>query len=104
MRFRHGWSLAAKSGVLLGAYALFLRSPLFPAGVFRLDRSGRVLWTEPPGLPWLGSSLADVPPIAAMYAGTGDPVSAGLGADRLLAAPHVVVGFPIDGPEGEVAG
>src|SRR6185436_10272216 len=39
---------------------LFFRSPVFTAGVFLVDTSGTVLWTEPPGLPWLGRSLAEL--------------------------------------------
>ena len=40
---------------------LFFKSPVFTGGVFLLDRSGKALWTEPPGLPWLGTRLADDP-------------------------------------------
>lgn len=41
---------------------LFFQSPVFTGGVFLLDRAGKVLWTEPAGLPWLGQNLADYPP------------------------------------------
>src|SRR5262249_49925644 len=81
---------------------LFFRSPLFPGGVFLLDRVGKVLGTEPPGLPWLGSSLADEPAIAASYDAKRGPVSAGLDADRLLQSPHVVIAFPVADGDGDV--
>jgi signal transduction histidine kinase len=83
---------------------LFFKSPVFTGGVFLLDRSGTVLWTEPPGLPWLGRTLAAHPAIGELLGGAGTPVSPGLAADGLLTAPHVVIGVPIEGPEGEVAG
>src|SRR5215510_3739166 len=31
---------------------LFFKSPVFTGGVFLLNRTGKVLWTEPPGLGW----------------------------------------------------
>jgi signal transduction histidine kinase len=82
---------------------LFFKSPLFTGGVFLLDRAGTVLWTEPPGLPWLGRSFAADPRIAAMYRGGSAP-SPGIPADDLLASPHVLMGAPIKGPDGAVAG
>ena len=39
---------------------LFFKSPLFTGGVFLLGRGGKVLWTEPPGLPRLGETLIEV--------------------------------------------
>jgi signal transduction histidine kinase len=83
---------------------LFFKSPVFTGGVFLLDRTGKALWTEPPGLPWLGSRLADEPTVAAMFGATDAVVSAGLAGSRLLSSPHVVVGIPIAGPDGETAG
>jgi signal transduction histidine kinase len=83
---------------------LFFKSPVFTGGVFLLDRAGRVLWTEPPGLPWLGSTLADDPVIATMYDLARRPVSRGLPPGRLLGAPHVLVALPIVGPEGGAVG
>jgi signal transduction histidine kinase len=83
---------------------LFFKSPVFTGGVFLLDRAGKVLWTEPPGLPWLGMSLADDPTVAGMYRANHARVSRGLEPSRLLAAPHVLLGIPIEGPDGEVAG
>jgi signal transduction histidine kinase len=82
---------------------LFFKSPLFTGGMFLLDRGGTVLWTEPPGLPWLGRSLADDPRIAAIYRGVSAP-SPGIAANDLLASPHVLMGATIKGPDGEVAG
>src|SRR5512139_2575332 len=46
---------------------LFFKSPVFTGGVFLLDRAGKVLWTEPPGLPWLGQTLTELAPVAEMY-------------------------------------
>jgi signal transduction histidine kinase len=83
---------------------LFFKSPVFTGGVFLLDRASKVIWTEPPGLPSLGTSLADHPAIAAMQKETPAPVSVGLPSDELLAVPHVLIGFPITDQEGEVTG
>ncbi len=83
---------------------LFFQSPVFTGGVFLLDRAGKVLWTEPPGLPWLSQSLADYPPIAAMYQKGQSLISAGGGTDRLLNTPHVVIGVPIQNLDGEIDG
>jgi signal transduction histidine kinase len=83
---------------------LFFKSPLFTSGVFLLDRAGKVLWTEPPGLPWLGMQLTDEPRIAAMYRTPGTPVSPGLSNDLLRAEPHVLVTARIEDPDGVVTG
>jgi hypothetical protein len=83
---------------------LFFHSPVFTGGVFLLDRAGKVLWTEPAGLPWNGQNLADYPPIAEMYQQGQELISSGFGADRLLNSPHVVVGVPIKNPDGEIDG
>ncbi|MBI3301351.1 MAG: sensor histidine kinase [Deltaproteobacteria bacterium] len=83
---------------------LFFKSPVFTGGVFLLDRAGKVLWTEPPGLPWLGQTLADYPPIAEIYQQGRNLISSGFSTDRLLNTPHVVVGVPIRNPNGEIDG
>jgi len=83
---------------------LFFKSPVFTGGVFLLDRAGKVLWTEPPGLPWLGRTLADYPPIAELYQKRRSLISAGFSAEHLLSTPHVVVGMPIQNPDGEIDG
>jgi signal transduction histidine kinase len=83
---------------------LFFQSPVFTGGVFLLDRTGKVLWTEPPGLPWLGQTLADYPPIAAMYQKGQSLISTGYSSDRLLNTPHVVMGVPIQNLNGEIDG
>src|SRR2546427_4519285 len=74
---------------------LFFQSPVFTGGGFLLDRAGKVLWTEPAGLPWLRQNLARYPPLAQMYQKGQELISSGLGTDRLLNVPHVVVGVPI---------
>jgi signal transduction histidine kinase len=83
---------------------LFFKTAPFTGGVFLLDRAGKVLWTEPPGLPWLGMSLADDQWIATMYRVPGTAVSPGLAADRLGAGPHVLVTARIEDPDGAVTG
>ena len=75
---------------------LFFKSPVFTGGVFLLDRAGKVLWTEPPGLPWHGERLDDVAPVAEIYQTRRKVISGVLSADRLSAGPHVVVGVPIE--------
>jgi signal transduction histidine kinase len=83
---------------------LFFNSPVFTGGVFLLDRSGTVLWTEPPGLPWLGANLAGEPSIAALFRDPAPSVSPGLEGDRLLEKPHVIVASPIEGADGVPSG
>jgi signal transduction histidine kinase len=83
---------------------LFFKSPLFTGGVFLLDRTGTVLWTEPPDLPWRGRSLAAHPVVAALYRGGGEAVSRALAGDALIATPHVLIGYPIAGSDGVVDG
>ena len=84
-------------------YLLF-RSPVFTAGVFLVDTSGTVLWTEPPGLPWVGRSFGSFGPVEASQRGGVAVVSDGVGPDALLPGPHVLVTAPIASPEGEIAG
>lgn len=83
---------------------LFFKTRIFTGGVFLLDARGTVLWTEPPGLSWLGMSLADHPAVVAAQRGSEAPVSGALGPDGLLATPHVVVAFPVVDSQGEIAG
>ncbi len=83
---------------------LFFKSPVFSSGVFLLDRAGKVLWTEPPGLPWLGQTLGGLGPVAEIYRTGRDVVSGLLGGDRLSAQPHVVIGRPIQNDSGELQG
>jgi len=83
---------------------LFFKSPVFSGGVFLLDRTGKVLWTEPPGLPWLGQTLAEVAPVAEMYQTRRSLISGALDGDRLLPRPHVVIGAPIQNERGELQG
>lgn len=83
---------------------LFFKSPVFTGGLFLLDRAGKVLWTEPPGLPWLGGTLTEVAPVGEMYQTRRGVVSGALGDDALLAQPHVVVGVPIQNDGGELQG
>ena len=83
---------------------LFFRTPLFTGGVFLLDRTGTVLWTEPPGQPWLRQVLIDVPPIAAAYAERRREISGVLPSGRLSSHPHVVVAVPIQNEDGEPQG
>lgn len=83
---------------------LFFKSPVFSGGVFLLDRAGKVLWTEPPGLPWLQQTFTDLAPIAQLYQLRRSVISGVLGGDRLSAQPHVVIGVPIENDSGEVQG
>jgi signal transduction histidine kinase len=83
---------------------LFFGSSVFTGGVLLADRDGTVLWTEPPGRPWAGMSLADYEPIAETVRLRAPTVSPALPADVLVSGPHVVVTVPIAGPEGGVAG
>jgi hypothetical protein len=57
---------------------LFFKSPVFSGGAFLLDRGGTVLWAEPPGLPWVGRSLADYAPLAPAFARGASTVCVGL--------------------------
>ena len=83
---------------------LFFKSPIFTGGVCLLDRSGKVLWTEPPGQGWMGKSLADYPAVAALYESKRGFISHGLTADLLLDRPHVVLSAPVLNPNGEIDG
>jgi signal transduction histidine kinase len=83
---------------------LFFKSPVFSGGVFLLDRAGKVLWTEPPGLPWLGQTLTGLAPISDMYRTRQTFISGALDSDRLLPRPHVVIGAPIQNERGELQG
>jgi signal transduction histidine kinase len=83
---------------------LFLQSPVLTDGVFLLGRTGKVLWTEPPGLPWRDHIITDFPEIFALSQTEQGFVSPGHGADGLFDRPHVVVAVPIQNPDGEVDG
>jgi signal transduction histidine kinase len=83
---------------------LFFKSRVFTGGVFLLDRAGKTLWTEPPGLPWLGQTLTELVPVAEVYQARGSLISGLLRPDRLLAQPHVVIGVPIHNERGESQG
>lgn len=83
---------------------LFFRSPVFNGGVLLLDRTGKVLWTEPPGRPWFGQTLINLEPLAEMYQSRRDLISGVLPGDRLLAQPHVLFGEPIVNDSGELQG
>jgi signal transduction histidine kinase len=83
---------------------LFFKSRVFTGGVFLLDRTGKVLWTEPPGQPWVGDTLAPQPTIAQVYARKQNLVSGGLDADRLFDRPHALIAFPVESPDGEIEG
>jgi signal transduction histidine kinase len=83
---------------------LFFKSQVFTGGVFLVDRDGTVLWTEPPGRPWMGKRLADHPVLQRLAQEQQSVVSAGLDASGLLDRPHVVIAFPVRSPNGEVEG
>jgi signal transduction histidine kinase len=83
---------------------LFFKSPVFTGGVLLLDRGGTVLWTEPPGLPWLRQTFNEMAPIADIYRTSEKLISGVLAADRLLTQPHVVIGVPILNDRGELQG
>jgi signal transduction histidine kinase len=83
---------------------LFFKSTVFTGGVFLLDRAGTVLWTEPPGLPWLHQSLRDVAPVGEVFASGERRISGVVTDDRLASSPHVVLAVPIANAAGEVQG
>jgi hypothetical protein len=70
---------------------LFFKSQVFTGGVFLLDREGEVLWTEPPGLPWLRRTFSHFAPIAEVYATRQGVTSGVLGRDGLLPEPDVLL-------------
>jgi signal transduction histidine kinase len=83
---------------------IFFRSPVLTGGVFLLDESGTVVWTEPPGLSWVGQDLSGYTPLADVYDRGIDVVTGRLDADRLTADPHVVLATTIKGPDGDRVG
>jgi signal transduction histidine kinase len=83
---------------------LFFKSPLFTDGAFLLDRSGKVVWNEPPDRDWRGRSLSDNPVIRASRSSKATTVSDGLGTDELAEGPHALVANPILSREGEIVG
>ena len=83
---------------------LFFKSRVFTGGVFLLDRAGKVLWTEPPGLPWQHQTLSDFAPVAQILQTRRSMVSGLLRGDRLMAQPHVVIAVPIQTDAGDLQG
>jgi signal transduction histidine kinase len=83
---------------------LFFKTPPFTGGVLLLDRSGKVLWTEPPDLPSHGQTLSDLAPIAEIYRTGRSAISGVLAADQLVSGPHVLIGVPIQNDGGELQG
>ncbi|MGE0826275.1 MAG: ATP-binding protein [Candidatus Binatia bacterium] len=83
---------------------IFLQSPIFTGGMFLLDREGKVLWTEPPGLPWVGQSFVDQSHMAEWYQQDGVTVSPGIHGDGLFDRPHVILATPIRTPDGKTEG
>jgi len=81
---------------------IFLKSPVFTGGVFLLDDTGTVLWTEPPGLEWIGQKLVDLPPIASVFTTKAPVVSSQQEPGGLLESPHIIVANPIIGAAGVV--
>ena len=102
------WSELRQQGedfpVWTALHYIFFRSPVFSGGMFLLDRDGKVLWTEPPGLSWFGQSLVHSPHLAEIYGGSSMVISASAGADQLFPHPHVIMAVPIRAPTGEVQG
>jgi signal transduction histidine kinase len=83
---------------------LFFKSPTFTGGVCLLDRTGKALWTEPPGQTWMGKTLNEHPSVASMYERKRGLISDGLDADVLLDRPHVVMTMPVQNPAGDIDG
>ncbi len=83
---------------------LFFKSQVFTGGVFLLDRDGDVLWTEPPGLPWLRQTFSHLAPIAEAYVTRQSATSGVLDHNGVLAEPHVIVSTPIQNFKGELQG
>jgi signal transduction histidine kinase len=83
---------------------LFFKSRVFTGGVFLLDRTGKVLWTEPPGLPWQHQTLNEFVPVARVLREPRSAISGLLPSDLLLARPHVVVAVAIRNDAGDLQG
>jgi len=83
---------------------LFFKSPVFTGGTLLLDRRGKVLWTEPPGQPWIGQSLATHPVIEHVYADKRAFVSGLLGPDPLLDGSHALLATPVLNAAGDIDG
>jgi signal transduction histidine kinase len=83
---------------------LFFKSPVFTGGVFLLDRGGKVLWTEPPGVPWIGRTLRDDPTIVQAYEGGVAAVSGRRAGGALFARPHVLIATSVGDQAGDVTG
>lgn len=83
---------------------LFFKSEVFTGGVFLLDQTGKVLWAEPPGQPWVGKRLLDESTFRALLESDSGTVSRGLAADALSEHPHVIIAYPVRNPDGGVDG
>ena len=83
---------------------LFFKSPVFTGGVFLLDRTGKVLWTEPPGHWSRGEMLTELVPAAQTDQTHRSLISGVLAGDSLLAQPHVVIAARIQNDSGELQG
>ena len=83
---------------------LFFKSPVFTGGALLLDRKGKVLWSEPPGQPWIGHSLNAHPLIAQTYARKGQFASGLLQSDLLLDRPHALLATPVLNANGDIDG
>jgi signal transduction histidine kinase len=83
---------------------LFFRSPVFTGGTLLLDRDGTVLWTEPPGQPWIGASFAAHPLFAEVYASKRPRTSGRQAAGVLLAGPHALLATPVVNDGGDIDG
>ncbi len=83
---------------------LFFKSAVFTGGVFLVDPTGVVLWTEPPGRTALGTDLRQSSLNAAILGAATGNVSGALGPDRMFDRPHVTVSARIETPPRERAG
>ena len=83
---------------------LFFKSPVFTGGVFLVDQSGTVLWTEPPGQPWAGRDLSGEPAVERLFAAGTESVTRGFASSVLLDRPHVILAAAIETPDGARAG
>src|SRR5262249_43606641 len=83
---------------------LFFKSRVFTGGVFLLDRTGRVMWTEPPGLVWLHQTFVDLTPIARVRETHESVIPGVLSPAQVLPRPHAIAAVPIRNESGELQG
>jgi signal transduction histidine kinase len=83
---------------------LFFKSPVFTGGTLLLDRDGKVLWTEPPGQSWLGTSLSETSWVRALHSAQRDVLSGRLPPSALLDRPYAVLAYPVRNPDGQLDG